>query len=231
MNEALSGRLDAYMASFIDRIDPAMARTIVKAGAALRASGVLQRVPKVGDAAPDFVLPDHLGKQVSLRSRLERGPVVLTFFRGGWCPFCALALRALDDVSREVRLAGAEIIAISPQKAEGAAATAERNDLSFPVLVDAGNHVARQYGLAWELGPELREVYGRLGHALPRINGTNDWTLPIPAGFVIGRDGKVTYAHADTDVTRRLEPHEALLAVRRAQVGETVDEKVAAEPG
>ncbi len=219
MTEALSRRLDAFMAGFMERIDPAMGRTLIEAAAGLRASGVLDGAPKVGDVAPDFALPDQHGRIVSLHDRLERGPVVATFFRGGWCPFCTLALRALDDVSRDLRRAGAEIVAISPETAERAADTAERNDLSFPLLTDAGNHIARQYGLAWELGPELREVYGRLGHVLPRINGTNDWALPVPAGFVIGRDGRITYAHVDTDVTSRLEPREALEAVRRVAVG------------
>ena len=219
MTEALSRRLDAFMASFMERIDPAMGRTLAEAAAGLRASGVLERAPKVGDVAPDFTLADQHGRAFSLRERLVDGPVVVTFFRGGWCPFCTLALRALNDVSRDLRRAGAEIVAISPETAERAADTAERNDLSFPLLADAGNTVARQYGLVWELGPELRDVYGRLGHVLPRINGTNDWALPIPAGFVIGRDGRITYAHVDTDVTRRLEPRAALEAVRRVVVG------------
>ena len=216
MSEALSRRLDAFMAGFMDRVDPAMAGTINQATNLLRASGILDRTAKVGDMAPDFVLPDQSGRLVCLCESLQAGPVVLTFFRGGWCPFCVLALRALDEVSREVKRAGGTIIAVSPQTAEGTAATAEQNDLSFPILTDVGNLVARRYGLAWELGPELRAVYGRLGHVVPRLNGTGDWTLPIPAGFVIGRDGRITYAHVDTDVTRRLEPRAALEAVRRA---------------
>lgn len=204
------------MSGFRERIDPAMARTINDATDVLRDSGMLARVPRVGDVAPLFELADPQGRIVSLQQLLEQGPVVVTFFRGGWCPFCTLALRALNDIARETRLAGAEIVAISPETSDRAAATAERNDLLFPLLADPGNSVARRYGLAWELGPELRDVYARLGHVLPTINGTNDWSLPVPAGFVIGADGRITYAHADADLRRRLEPSDALEAVRKA---------------
>lgn len=212
MSDALSRRLDQFMAGFMERIDPVMARTLADAAARLRASGVLDRVPKVGEMAPEFELTDQHGRPFSLRR--AAGPVVLTFFRGGWCPFCTLALRALDEVSRELRQAGAVIVAVSPETVEHAADTAERNDLSFPLLSDTANQVARRYGLVWELGPELQAIYGKLGHALPQINGTKEWALPIPAGFVIGADGRIAYAHADTDVTRRLEPSAALQAVR-----------------
>ena len=217
MGDILARRLDEFMAGFMERIDPAMARTIADAAARLRASGVLDATPRVGDVAPAFELRDQHGDVVSLDQRLRAGPVVLTFFRGGWCPFCTLALRAIEAIHGDVRKAGAAILAITPETAERAAETATRNDLSFPVLTDPGNAVARRYGLVWELSPELRRVYGRLGHALPRINGTDDWTLPIPAGFVIGRDGRITTAHVDTNVARRLEPNAALEAVRKAE--------------
>jgi peroxiredoxin len=227
VGEALFRRLDAFMDGFMERVDPAMARTIAEAAERLRASGVLDAVPKAGDIAPDFELPDQNGRPVSLRRRLQSGPVVLTFFRGGWCPFCSLALRALDEVSRELRRSGADIMAISPETAAHAMETAERNSLSFPVLTDPGNRVARQYGLVWELGPELREVYERLGHVLPRINGTSEWTLPIPAGFVIASNGRIKYAHANTDLTRRLEPRAAVDAVRGARETEGAEPRAA----
>ena len=104
-------------------------------------------------------------------------------------------------------------MALSPQRADLALATAERNDLQFPILIDRGSKIARRYGLVWELDATMRDVYQRLGHPLPEINAGSEWALPIPAGFVIGQDGRIAYAHTDGRVTRRMEPDEALQAV------------------
>lgn len=210
---SLARQLDAFMEGLLDRLDPATARVLLQAARA-QAQTELAGVLRAGDLAPDFALPDQSGRVTSLRELLGHGPVVLTFFRGGWCPFCSIALRALDRIHAELRREGAELVAISPQTTSNAAATAERNSLSFPILADHGNAVARRYGLVWELQPEMQTVFERLGQPLPRINGTKEWTLPVPAGFVVNRDGRIAYAHVDARINRRLEPAEALASVR-----------------
>ena len=206
--DSLTRRLDAFMDSLAERVG-AQTLSLISAG------GQAQNPPGVGDIAPEFELPDQQGRMVSLSGLRAKGPVVLTFFRGNWCPFCSLTLRALDEVRSELTTLGASLVAISPQTAELAAATSTCNGLRFPILTDAGNAVARRWGLAWELCPEQKKVFGKLGHPLPRYNGGDDWTLPIPAGFVVGRDGRVGYVHVDSRVNRRLEPQVAVDAVRR----------------
>ncbi len=106
-------------------------------------------------------------------------------------------------------------MAISPETPSNAAATAERNGLNFPVLTDAGNRVAREYRLVWELDEQMRALYERLGHPLPKMNGSNEWTLPVPAGFVVAQDGRISYAHVHVRVDRRIEPQAALEAVQQ----------------
>ncbi len=218
--EGLTRQLEAFMAGLLERTDPQTGQALRQAAQALSEAGLLDNALRAGDLAPDFALPDQSGRVVSLHELLSRGPVVLTFFRGGWCPFCTIALRALARIRPELRRQGAEVVAISPQTTGNARETADRNGLAFPILADHGNEVARRYGLVWELSPEMQAVYERLGHPLPRINGTNEWTLPVPAGFVVGRDGKVAYAHVDARLTRRLDPTAALAAVRELEMGE-----------
>ncbi len=215
--DGLTKQLDAFMAGFMERTDPATAATLRESSMALEQAGVVERALKIGDQAPGFTLPDQTGKPVSLRGLLERGPVVLTFFRGGWCPFCALTLRALAAIRPKLRRLGAELVAISPETLKNAAATAERNGLNFPVLTDPGNRVAREYRLVWQLDAQMRAVYERLGHSLPKINGDNEWTLPVPAGFVVAPDGRIKYAHVHTRIDRRIEPQVALNAVQQLE--------------
>jgi peroxiredoxin len=212
MMESLTKQLDAFLAGLLDRTDKATAAVLCRCEQG--ESGAAGHAVKVGDVAPDFTLTNQYGKPVSLYATLRRGPVVLTFFRGGWCPFCSLALRALTRILPELRRRGGELIAISPQTPAYTYATAERNGLTFPLLSDHDNAVAAKYGLVWTLDPEQRAIYERLGHPLPRMNGTDSWDLPIPAGYVIGKEGRVTYAQVDPHVNRRLEPAAALAAIR-----------------
>ncbi len=213
--DGLTKQLDAFMTGLMERADPGTAATLRASVTALEQAGVVERALKAGDQAPDFILPDQTGKSVSLRDLLKSGPVVLTFFRGGWCPFCTLTLRALAAIQPKLRRLGAELVAISPETPSNAAATVERNGLNFPVLTDFGNRVAREYRLVWELDEQMRALYERLGHPLPKMNGDNEWTLPLPAGFVVAQDGRISYAHVHARVDRRIEPQAALAAVQQ----------------
>jgi peroxiredoxin len=186
----------------------------------LRRRGLAGDAPTPGTLAPDFVLPDQHGRDVSLGQILRRGPVVLAFYRGGWCPYCNLQLRAYQAVLDEVHGLGAEMIAVSPQLPDGSLSTAEKDALTFPVLSDVGNGVAREYGLVFTVPEEIVRFYReRKGFELGDLNGRSRPELPVPACFVIDVDGRIALSHVDPDYTKRLEPRvvvEALLGLRRA---------------
>lgn len=210
----LRDRLDAFRAGMMDRITPEKRALLDAAEAALIAADRGAGAPHPGEAAPDFTLPDQCGDPVSLRERLARGPAVLVFFRGGWCPFCTLTLRAWQEALPALRRAGGQLLAISPQPSQGCAQMADRDMLDFRVLSDAGNQVAASYGVAYEMPEGLRPFYLKLGHDLPRINGTGDWVTPLPATFVIRTDGKIARAHVGPLVHQRLEPMEAVATIQ-----------------
>lgn len=173
-----------------------------------------RNLPGVGTVAPDFELPDARGRRVRLSDRLADGPAILSFYRGGWCPYCNLELRAYQRRLPSLRAAGADLIAISPETPDGSLSTADRNGLEYDVLSDAGSAVAAAYGIAYSLPVALRELYRKLGTELPDHNGTDDWQLPIPATFVIAPDRRVVLSHAVADYRDRLEPDTAIEAVR-----------------
>jgi peroxiredoxin len=166
--------------------------------------------PRVGAAAPPFSLPDARGGQVSLQKQLECGPVVLTFYRGAWCPYCDLALRAYQEVLPHIRALGASLVAISPQTPDESLTTAEKKNLTFAVLSDTGNTVARQYGLIFEVSTALDAIHKAFGIDLVRSNGDTSNELPVPATFIIDRDGRIAFAFVDADYRVRLEPAELL---------------------
>ena len=211
----LQQQLDAFKAEFL-RSAPAGRPALYEAKIEeLRASFAVERAIRAGDRAPDFTLPDARGNAVSLATLLLAGPAVVTFYRGGWCPYCNIQLRAYQAILPEMTTLGARLVAISPQMPDGSLSTAEANALSFDVLSDVGNRIARSFGLVWSLPEELRAALRSNGKALPDINGDTSWELPVPATYVIGRDGVVAHVGIDVDYRNRLEP-EALLAALRA---------------
>jgi peroxiredoxin len=181
--------------------------------AAIAEVGITAAAVAVGDQAPTFVLPDATGNPVSLHELLADGPVVVSFYRGGWCPYCNLELRALQAALPEITAAGARLVAISPQTPDESLSTQEKADLTFDVLSDADADVSRRYGLVYTLDDDTRHVYAAFGNDLARINGTDTWELPVPATYVIGRDGTVTYAFVDPDYRHRAEPADVVAAV------------------
>lgn len=211
----LKSALDAFRLSFVDRIPPDLAAAMAQADAELAATGITVSALGAGGHAPDFQLTGADGQRVSLAALLARGPVVISFYRGGWCPYCNLELRALQSVLPQISALGASLVAISPERPDEGLSTAEANALAFPVLHDAGGRVARRYGIAFDLAPALRPIYARLGHALPDRNGGDDWVLPIPATYVVGQDGIVRLAFVDSNYRNRLEPDAVVAALER----------------
>lgn len=198
------------------RFPEATLRTMDAATVDLARSGIAERSVPVGAAAPTFSLPDATGEQVSLGGLLAKGPVVLSFYRGGWCPYCNLELRALQSALSDIEAAGATLVAVSPQLPDSSLSTAQKLELSFPVLSDVGNVVARAYGLVFSLPEDLRAVYDRMGNDLPAVNGDHTFELPVPATYVIGGDGTVAWRFVEPDYKRRGEPADILQALRSA---------------
>ena len=171
-----------------------------------------------GDIAPDFILPNVDGRSVRLYSELERGPVVLVFYRGGWCPFCNIHLRGFQKSLAEFKAAGAQVVAISPQLPDQSLTTQEKDELAFPVLSDVGLNTARAFGVAFELPKALLDLYADFDHPLENSNGVEGAKeLPLPATFVIRADRTIAYAHVEADFMRRSEPLEVLNLVRELE--------------
>ncbi len=177
---------------------------------ALRQSGLAERILPVGAQAPDFELPDHNGNAVALASLLAHGPVIAVFFRGRWCPFCVAQLEAWQEFLPRIQAAGASLLTISPQTVNQCFFMRDQHKLTYPLLSDAGNRVARQFGLVYRVPDSQRELYARTFVNLPFLNGDPGWELPLPATYVIGGDGRILYASADPDYTVRPEPSELL---------------------
>lgn len=212
---SLKTELDAIRTGCTIKLSPEIREAMARADMELAVSGVSQRALKAGDSVPDFRLPEARGGYVRLNDLLGKGPVALSFYRGGWCPYCNLELRALQKILPQITTLGAELVAISPQTPAESLSTAERNELTFPVLSDIGSVTAKAFGIAFDLAKELRPVYARFGHALPDKNGDDGWVLPIPATYVLNGDGRVALAFMDVDYRNRLEPTE-ILAVLQA---------------
>jgi len=180
-----------------------------------KGSGVESRALKVGDKAPQFRLPSSQGEWVSSSELLAKGPLVISFYRGGWCPFCSLELRAWEPYQGDLKTLSATFVAISPEIAQKAEETVKSKQLSFPVLNDEGLRVCEQFGLVFKLNPEAIALHQGFGVDLPAINGGPEWKLPVPATFVISRDGIIRWAFVDADYTKRAEPSEVLDILRK----------------
>jgi peroxiredoxin len=187
-----------------------------RAVAELQTTGLADRSLKVGDKSPSFELPDHNGKPVFSSDLRSRGRLVLMFIRGRWCPFCVAQLEAMNFIAPEIAAAQAALVAISPQTEKQAFFMRDQHKLTFPVLVDAQNELARQFGLAYRVPEEQQGLYRSTFVNLPHVNGDPSWELPIPATFVLDRDGTILFASANEDYTDRPEPLEILSAVEMA---------------
>lgn len=162
----------------------------------------------VGDTAPDFVLPNAHNEARRLSTMLEQGPVVLSFYRGGWCPICNEQLQAYQENLDKFKELGATLVAVSPEKPENGNDTAVRNSLKFEVLSDYGNNIARSYDLIWRIPEEQYEGFkawlkNKTNQTLAEFNGLEGNELPIPATIIIGRDGKIAYMFRDEDYKNR----------------------------
>ena len=185
-----------------------------KAQQALKDSRIAERALAAGNDAVDFTLPNARGEQVSSEALRQQGPIVVSFYRGGWCPYCGLELKALQSVNAEIEALGARLVAISPQLPDESLSTAEKNQLEFEVWSDVNSKVADQYGLTFSLDEDLRPIYKNWGADVAVVNDDPDCKLPLPATYVISQDGKIVHSFVEEDYTERLEPDAILNALR-----------------
>ncbi len=213
MEPDLRSQIKALERSF-PPLPPEKAELFQRAQRELAASGIDERVVSVGEEAPDFTLPNAVGRPVTLSAALQAGPVVVTFYRGIWCPYCSLQLQAYQRALPQILKLGASLLAISPQSPDKSQATLLKNFLQYEVLSDLGNQVARRFGLVYQVPGWVRELYLSFGSDLPAFNGDLSWELPIPGTFVVGLDGRIELAYADSDPSNRLEPKAILDALK-----------------
>lgn len=210
----LADQLGKTVATFMAGLPAADAQLVGDSFEKLHASSVAATAISSGDSAPDFALPNARGGCVQLYQALKQGPVVLSFYRGGWCPFCNLELQALQARLPDIQALGAHLIAISPETPDHSLTTAEKHGLGFEVLSDTGNRTARAYGLLFTVYQEMRPLYLKWGLDVPACNGDDSWELPVPATYVIDTSGLVRAAHVDKDYTRRMEPGQVVAALQ-----------------
>jgi len=179
-----------------------------QAVAELKARHIGENILPVGAKAPAFELQDHNGKIVSSSDLLARGKLVLCFIRGRWCPFCVGQMEAMNLVLQQIEQAGSSLVAVSPQTVKQSFFMHDQHKLRFPLLSDAGNRVARQFGLTYRVPEPQETVYRRAFVNLPFTNGDDSWELAIPATYILDRDASVLYATANEDYTERPEPSE-----------------------
>ena len=208
--------LDSARNLYRDQKLPKPALEIMDAATAeLENNAAASHALQPGDIAPDFILPNVDGRSVRLYSELERGPVVLVYYRGGWCPFCNIHLRGFQKSLAEFKAAGAQVVAISPQLPDHSLTTQVEAELAFPVLSDVGLNTARAFRVAFELPKALLDLHADFDVVLENTNGAEGAKeLPMPATFVIRADRTIVYAHVEADFMRRSEPLEVLKLVR-----------------
>ena len=203
---SLQEQLSTLKAQTIADLPDELAAVMLDETEKLTASGIVALAPKPGDVFDDFTLPNYLGENRSLASMRERGPVVVTFYRGGWCPYCNLELRAYQAVLPEIKAAGATLVAITPELPDASLSTSEKNELEFDVLTDANADYARKLGLVFTLPETLRPIYRDLGIHVEQHNGAGQFDLPLAATIVVDTDGTIASAFVDADYTSRAEP-------------------------
>jgi peroxiredoxin len=206
LREILAERQEA-----ITRYVPAETQAIhARAIAGLKAKNLAANILPVGAKIPEFQLEDQDGKPVSSADLLSKSRLVLHFFRGRWCPFCVAQLEAMNQILPALTAAGASLAAISPQTVKQSYFMRDQHHLRFPLLSDPGNRVARQFGLSYCVPEAQKSIYQRSFVNLPLVNGDDTWELPIPATYIVERDGTILHAASNEDYTRRPEPLEIL---------------------
>jgi peroxiredoxin len=221
MPTTLSQQLEEYLAGWMQRVPADRRAAMERHIAYLSETGVGRHAKQVGDQAPEIILPNAHGNMFDVATLLAEGPVIVTFYRGGWCPYCNLELRAYQAVLPRIIATGVSLVAISPEKPDDSVSTAEKNALTFPVLSDVGQKAGKAFGLVYSFTDELRTVYDGFKLDIPDKNGTlDDWSLPLSATYVIGSNGRILFADTSVDYRRRTDPLDVLQMLERRVAAE-----------
>ena len=184
--------------------------------ARLQASGAALAAPKIGDAMPEFLLPNQDGELVSLEQLLGEGPLVIAFHRGHWCPYCRINTDALVKAQKDIAAEGGQVVAVMPDRQQFAAEFKSELWAPFPILTDLDNGYALSLNLAIWVGEEMERFISAAGWNVPKFQGNNSWFLPIPATFVVGQDGHVKARFVDPDYRKRMAIEDVLAALRHS---------------
>lgn len=214
MSKTLAEQTQETVEAFIGGLPEDVQKVVGGAFERLLNSNITEHAKGIGDVAPEFCLPNVRGGDTALSRLLENGPVVLSFYRGGWCPFCNLEFKALHDKLHEMQALNATLVGISPETQAVSQQTVQDHQLEFEVLSDVGNRVAREYGLVMVVDEEIRPYYEQWGIDIPSANGDETFELPVPATYVIDQAGVIRAAHVDKDYTRRMEPADIVAALK-----------------
>lgn len=212
--ESLSNVLEDKKKAFLVKADSTKISAYEKGILDVKNSGVLEKALKKGDSAPNFTLKNATGEDISLYKMLEKGPVVLTWYRGGWCPYCNLTLRYLQEELPNFKKYGAQLVALSPEIPDQSLNTQEKNKLKFEVLSDIDNQVGLEYGVVYDLPAEIAKRY-EVGFGLSEYNGNNKAQLPLSATYIINTDKTITYSYLNADYRERAEPQDLIEVLKR----------------
>jgi peroxiredoxin len=216
MDASLAERLDAFT-NATRYLLPDYQVAVDRLVARLKSAEAGQTAPKPGEVMPGFVLPDELGRLVSLQTLIASGPVAIVFHRGHWCPYCRINTRALAQAQDDILREGGQIVAIMPDREQFAAAFKAEGDLRFPVLTDIDNGYALALNLAFWVGDEVQSILEARNRDVPAYQGNESWLMPVPATFVVRKDGTVQSRFIDPDYRRRMAVEDLISALRDAQ--------------
>lgn len=218
--DTLKAKLEAKSAESAKRVPAEVRAEFAKGIKAVKDSGIEKSAKQVGDKAPDFTLKTPIDSEVTLSKVLQKGPVILTWYRGGWCPYCNIALAAYQDKLEAIRAEGATLVALTPELTGKAMTTTESQKLDFTVLTDLNHEVAKKYGLVFQLTPEVEKLYKGL-FDLTKFNGAKagDKDLPLSATYIIDQKGVIRWAFLNADYRQRAEPADVLAFLKKLKNG------------
>ncbi|MBD5771341.1 peroxiredoxin-like family protein [Marinomonas colpomeniae] len=211
---SLQDNIAEYKAAFVQKAPQNVQELMKQVTQELADTGIVDKAPKVSDKILPFSLSNQHGETVNLEALLAKGPVVLTFYRGGWCPYCNLELKAFQDQLANIKGENGTLVAITPELPDSSLSTAEKNALEFEVLSDVNSDYARSLGLVFSLAEELRPIYLSFGIEVEKHNGEGQFDLPLAATFVIAQDGTVASSFVTADYTARQEPAEVVAVLK-----------------
>jgi len=210
---SLKAQIDAYNVQKDAKLPADVLALMNTTNEELIAQHIKDNALQIGQKVENFSLANHNGENIELADLLKKGPAIISFYRGGWCPYCNLELKALNDYLPQFKTQSAQLVAISPQLPDETLSTAQKNNLEFDVLCDVSNKVAEQFGLLFTLDERIQALYTQFGIDFEHYYGDKSFKLPLPATYVINQEGVITYAFLSEDYTLRAEPIDVMAAL------------------